>query len=198
MARFRRRQQPTERLLTVELNARLRPLDRVEHFEDPLGDYVASEGLPAQVDGGGTLMSSDGEPERSDVEVVVSSGDPMPVVAAIAIFLTRIGAPRGSRILDGGRVVTEIGTHEGLGLYLNGSDLPDDVYAGNDVNELVAAVGDALGAAGRMLSYWEGPTETALYLYGPSAAVMRARLDPVLPRFALAQRARLVELTPAG
>jgi hypothetical protein len=39
---------------------------------------------------------------------------------------------------------------------------------------------DALGDSGRMLSYWEGPRDTALYLYGRSEQDMRARLMPLL------------------
>src|SRR3712207_7079947 len=56
-------------------------------------------------------------------------------------------------------------------LFRSGTDLPDEVYAASDTNELVAAIAGALDDSGRMLSRWQGPTDTALYLYGPSAAV---------------------------
>jgi len=86
------------------------------------------------------------------------------------------------------------GVTEGLAVYLNGTDLPDEVYADGDVNELIAALLDTIGAEGRMQSYWEGPRETALYLYGPSASRIADLTAGVLPRFPLAQRCRIVPL----
>ena len=70
------------------------------------------------------------------------------------------------------RDVVEINVTEGLAVYLNGTDLPDEVYATSDVNELIAGMHGSLGDEGRMQSYWQGPRETALYLYGSSAARM--------------------------
>jgi hypothetical protein len=46
-----------------------------------------------------------------------------------------------------------------------------------------------------MYSYWEGPTETALYLYGPSADAIEEKVAPVLasePSAALTRVVRLV------
>jgi hypothetical protein len=54
------------------------------------------------------------------------------------------------------------------------------VYRTSDINELIERLADGLGDAGEMFSYWEGPTETALYFYGASAAVMRERMAAVL------------------
>lgn len=86
------------------------------------------------------------------------------------------------------------GLLEGLGVYLNGTDLPDEVYATSDINELVAQLSEALGADGDMQSYWQGPKETALYLYGVSADLMRERTAAVLGGFPLAQGCRVVAL----
>jgi hypothetical protein len=79
-------------------------------------------------------------------------------------------------------------------VYLNGTDLPDEVYASGDVNDLIAALLEGLGAEGDMQSYWEGPRETGLYLYGASAARMNQMIAPVLARFPLAQHCRVVPL----
>jgi hypothetical protein len=83
---------------------------------------------------------------------------------------------------------------DGGSVYLNGADLPREVYASSDVNDLIAALLERLGADGDMQSYWEGPRETALYLYGASAARMDALTANVLARFPLAQRCRVVLL----
>jgi hypothetical protein len=45
-----------------------------------------------------------------------------------------------------------------------------------------------------MQSWWQGPRETALYLYGPSAAHMAELIADVLAVFPLAQRCRVVPL----
>ena len=87
------------------------------------------------------------------------------------------------------------GQYEGVGLYLNGSDLPDQVYIDNDVNELIGTLVERLGADGAMHSYWEGPRETALYLYGPSAQRMRELIADVVDSHPLACQSRLTDLT---
>jgi hypothetical protein len=86
------------------------------------------------------------------------------------------------------------GGTEGLAVYLNGTDLPDEVYVTSDVNDLIAALLGRLGTEGDMQSWWEGPRETALYLYGSSAVRMSGLIAGVLARFPLAQRCRVVPL----
>lgn len=112
----------------------------------------------------------------------------------VTTTLEKAGAPKGSMArLDEHEPVT-FGVTEGLAIYLNGTDLPDEVYANSDINDLVAALLDSVGAEGSMQSYWQGPRETALYLYGPSAARIADLIADVLPRFPLAQRCRVVPL----
>jgi hypothetical protein len=88
------------------------------------------------------------------------------------------------------------GSTEGIGVYLNGTDLTEEVYRTSDVNELIARLRESLSDAGDMYSHWQGPTETALYFYGPSANRMRERMSEVLQTHPLAQRCRVESLTP--
>jgi hypothetical protein len=44
------------------------------------------------------------------------------------------------------------GVTEGLAVYLNGTDLPHEVYATSDVSDLIAALLGHLGAEGDMQS----------------------------------------------
>lgn len=118
------------------------------------------------------------------------------LAGTIADFLDSRGAPRGSRVVDGsGAVLRTFGVTEGLARYLNGTDLPAEVYAASDTNEIVDAVNAALGDGGRMLSYWHGPEDTALYLYGPSEEVMRARLADLVASRPDTQLSRLESIT---
>jgi hypothetical protein len=180
--------------LSVTLNARLRPLDRGDRYEDPLQE-VLEERLPgSEISGGGTLMSKEGEPELCDIDVDIE-GDAETALALVVDTLVALGAPKGSKaqLEDDEPVV--FGEYEGLGLYLNGTDLPDEVYATSDVNELLERLQERLGDTGSMHSYWEGPRETALYLYGPSADQMRERIADVVATHPLAAQSRLVTLT---
>ena len=61
---------------------------------------------------------------------------------------------------------------------------------------LSAAWTASLAGAGELYSYWEGPTETALYYYGPSASRIRELIGDVLSTHPLAQLSRVEQLTP--
>ncbi len=180
MAFFRRKSK--RRTLEVRLNARLLPMDRGELFEDPLDAHLSERSLRAAVTGGGTSLSADGESTSCDIELEMDGDEDRTALArATAEFLDSLGAPRGSAVADvDGTVLVPFGVTEGLALYLNGTDLPAEVYAASDTNEVVDAVNEALGDSGRMFSYWHGPEDTALYLYGPDEEVMRARLTDLL------------------
>lgn len=195
MALMRRKKGPGPQMLLVHINAPMRPLDRGDVFEDPLDEHLASLGVPASVAGGGTQLTAEGEPESCDIELEVATEELEPVIAAVTSFLESRKVPRGSSIQDQrGRVLATFGVSEGLALYLNGTDLPAEVYANSDVNELIEALHVAMGPAGAMLSYWEGPRDTALYLYGPDAKALRARVAPFLAERADTQLSRLVDL----
>lgn len=148
-----------------------------------------------QVDGGGTLLSAAGEPLSCDIEVDGEQASPDGVISAMASFLDSVGVPRGSYAVLDDHDRVAFGVTDGLGLYLNGTDLPGEVYRTCDSNELIDLLEDALGDHGKLESWWEGPAETALYLYGPSASQMRELISGVLASYPLAQRSRLVAIT---
>jgi hypothetical protein len=164
-------------------------------LEDALQEVLDERAPGWLVDGGGTLLSKAGEPLSCDIEVEAADSPRGDVLAVAVEVMNAHGAPRGSyAIFDDGEPVA-LGTTDGLGLYLNGTDLPDEVYATSSANELIELLTDRLGGDGSIMSYWQGPTETALYLYGPSAQVMRERISDVLTMYPLARDSRLVAIT---
>lgn len=179
--------------LFVTINARLRPLDRGELYRDPLQAVLDTQAPGSRISGAGTLLTAEREPACCDFDVDVE-GDGPAVLRLVTATLEQAGAPKGSTARIGEQEPVPFGVTEGLAVYLNGTDLPDEVYATSDVNDLITALLAALGAHGRMQSYWQGPRETALYLYGPSAARMADLIADVLSRFPLAQRCRVVPL----
>jgi len=180
-------------LLEVRINARVQPVHRGDRYEDPLAFLLEREFPGSSVTGGGTLVSGDGEPLSCAIEAQVV-GDPVHIAAAVIELLEAQGAPRGSSLGIDHDDARFFGTTDGLGLYLDGVGLPDEVYAANDVNELLDRLHIALAETGSLQSFWEGPTETALYLYGPSGAAMREALADLLATHPLAENARLVDL----
>ena len=87
-----------------------------------------------------------------------------------------------------------LGQLQGLALYLNGTDLPDEVYAESDVNEVWDACERLLADEGEPMSYWEGDTETAIYCYGKNFQEMQRRLQPFLDEYPLCAQCRVVQI----
>jgi hypothetical protein len=178
----------------AQLNARIMPLDRGERYEDPLGEALGGNGF-GQVTGGGTMQSKEGEIAYCGIDLDLF--DVPQGVPFICEFLARCGAPKGSKLQyenDGRKVEVPFGVAEGLAVYLNGTDLPDQVYRDCDVNEVYDEINRRLGDRGTIQGYWQGPTETALYLYGHSAEEMRDLISGYMAEYPLCQRARVVRI----
>jgi hypothetical protein len=179
--------------LMITLNAPLRPEDRSRRYEAPLSAALEERRVGHELIGGGTLLNDDREPAISDFDLEVE-GDTAGVLGLVIGTLEAAGAPKGSRATLGDGEPVPFGTTEGVGLYLNGTDLPDDVYEDNHIDDLIGGLLERLGPDGRMQSWWQGPREMALYFYGPSARRVQDVLAEELPRFPLAQRSRVVPL----
>lgn len=178
--------------VTVNLNDRVQPIHRGEIYEDPLDAFLRAQKLGA-VDGGGSLLSEIGEIQYCDVEVdLTDTSDD--ALALLARQVEILGAPRGSKLILGtGRDDIPIGQNEGLAAYLNGTELPDSVYAEYDSNVVYRTFAQLLGNEGSIHSYWQGPTETALYMYGPSFERMHSLLKDFMASYPLCEKARVVQ-----
>lgn len=177
--------------VTLHLNARLQPMHRDEYYETPLGELIKKSKL-GRVDGGGTLLSQEGEPLNCDVEIDCVKGKEEELYA----HLKNLPLPKGSSFLI---CDTEkrypLGTLEGMGIYLNGSELPKEVYKECDVNVVVEELCKALDKKVFLYSYWEGPHETALYFYGDNFDEMKESAMPFLQSYPLCEKCRIVNLT---
>jgi hypothetical protein len=171
----------------------IEPMDRSARYEDPLQDALAIRDL-GMVTGGGSLMTPTTEIGHVDVELALADLDG--ALEVVQRILEEAGAPVGSHLLfeqDGGEVERPFGLQEGLALYLDGTSLPNEVYEETDIDALMEHLRTAADSAGGELrSAWNGPTETALYHYGPSADAMLVALQPVFDGFAVCQNARVV------
>ena len=154
-------------------------------------------GEEAQVDYGDGAMVRDPQtgkyrPARLFVRTLGASRK---AVRFLTKFLTKCGAPKGSKLQyekKGKPVETPFGEAEGLALYLNGTDLPKKVYKDCDINDLYEEITRLLGKHGRIEGHWQGPSETALYLYGKSAKKMQSLISDHIAAYPLCQKSRLV------
>jgi hypothetical protein len=180
-------------LVIARIPEHIEPLDRGARYEDPVQDALAIRAL-GMVTGGGSQLTPAAEIGYVDVEMALADLDEALDVAKRA--LEEAGAPVGSEFLyreDGSDVERQFGVQEGLALYLDGTSLPEEVYADTDLEALMqrlAAAVDSVG--GELRSVWNGPNETALYHYGPSADAMAVALQPVFDEFPICQNARLI------
>jgi hypothetical protein len=178
-------------LAYAQLNIRIKPIARGKRFETPLMEALAENGL-GEVGGGGTMQSKEGEIEFCGIDVDLF--DTEKCGPFVCQFLMERGAPKGSVLryeLDGRKVELPFGNVEGLAIYLNGTDLGDEVYKECDVNVVIDTISRLLGNRGAILENWQGPRETALYLYGKSADQMRGAILGFLGEYPLCQKARV-------
>jgi hypothetical protein len=180
-------------LVVARLNDRAQPMDRGELYEDPLYE-VLKKNRAGSITGGGTKLTEDYEIEFCDIEIEVYE----PATESIALIkqtLEELGAPKGSKlVLEAQGEELSFGRNEGLAVYLNGTDLPDEVYTECDSSFVYSEFNQMLGVDGKVHSHWDGPTETALYMYGPSFETMKKRIEGFLGSYPLCELARVVQI----
>lgn len=180
-------------LLIARLNERAQPLDRGARYEDVLDQFLKERAL-GEVTGGGSQLAPSGEIEYCDIEISLSdaSDDGLTLIVQA---LELLGAPKGSKLIRGNdKQEQSFGRNEGIAIYLNGTDLPNHVYAECDSNFVYEEFNRLLGQLGSVHSHWQGPRETALYVYGESASAMQAALNTFLATYPLCERARVVRI----
>lgn len=178
----------------AKINARVQPMDRGDLFEDPLQEALEESGL-GNVSGGGTMIFKSGEIEYVGVDIDLYDKDKG--IAFVCENLSKLGAPKGS-VLEIGEERYPFGFAEGIGVYVDGVNLPDEVYEQCDINVVWDELQTAVEGVGAVFSYWQGPQETALYLYGKSAAKMRELIAGFIGSYPLCKGARVENITPVG
>lgn len=180
-------------LVIARIPEHIEPMDRGARYEDPVQDALAIRELGV-VTGGGSQLTAAAEIGYVDVELALADLDG--ALEVVQRILEDAGAPVGSQLLfeqDGVGVERPFGVQEGLAVYLDGTTLPEESYAETDIDALMERLASAADSVnGELRSAWNGPTETALYHYGPSADAMLVALQPVFNDFAICQNARLV------
>jgi hypothetical protein len=175
-------------LVIARLYEYIEPIDRGNRYEDPL--QAALEAAQAgAVTGGGSQLNESGGIEFVDVEIELANLDA--ALDLVANTLEGAGAPQGSEIRHEDNVVRVFGRQQCLAIYLDGTSLPDEVYANLDFDHVVTEIGNAAGPDS-FHGCWQGPEETGLYFFGSTAEDMFTRVEPLLRTLPIGQNARVV------
>lgn len=142
-----------------------------------------------EVTGGGSQLGETGEIEFADIEIQVSNLDE--ALPMIVSSLEALGAPVATELIGDAGVLRRFGRQQSVAVYLDGTTLPDEVYAALDFEQVVDQLTTAAGE-GSYHGYWQGPEETGLFFFGADAEAMWARLEPVLRALPIGQNARVV------
>jgi hypothetical protein len=180
--------------MSVNLNARVQPVHRGEIYEDPLQEALDKYAAGSHVDGGGSSFDPAEGVSDCDIELALV-GDREEVVTMVVDALEFFGAPVGSSYRVGDEGPVPFGRTHGVSLSLDGTSLADEVYANNDVNELVGALTSELGDAADLQSWWEGPERTSFFFYGDDPALIRGVLESAAGRFPLAEKSLVADIT---
>lgn len=180
------------RHIEVQIHAKLQPMQRFKLYETPIDEALEPLNY-GYVDGGGTLMEKSGEIKNCDITVALNS-DSEDAYDKLIETLSAIGLPKGSLLTEEGENQIELGDLEGLGLYINGTDLPQEVYDNCDVNYVVQELGKRLEGQGSFWSFWQGPKDTALYFYGKSFDTMVALIRDFLQEYPLCEKSKIVRI----
>jgi len=182
------------KFILVKVNARLQPMHRHELIEDALEEILSQQKI-GQITGGGTGMAKNNEIEYCDVEIEVQDTS-TETIEKVKSALEQVGIPKGSQISIPGddAIRLEVGKLEGLAIYTNGSDLADEVYENCDINFVYSELNRLTQGVGEVYSYWEGPTETALYLYGQSFLEMKNLIKEFTESYPLCERCRILQI----
>jgi len=176
--------------LTARLNARLQPEHCQELFADPLAAWLLEAGQGA-VGIGESGVSVDDEVQYIDLRIALLDGSQTEMVVQA---LEELGAPLGSSLLLSDGQQRAFGTQQGLALYLDGQNLADEVYEQCDPHEVFEQVGRAINGIGDICSFWQGETETALYLYGQSFEAMHQAIAGFLASYPLCAGCRVLRI----
>ena len=178
--------------LVATINDKILPIDRGEVYEDPLDEYLKQRGF-GEVTGGGTLQLESGEIKDCDVEIYL---DDEPIdqktINDIITFLEGLGVPKGSSLLivkSNERI--PFGQREGLGIYLDGANLPGNVYKECDSNFVMKELKKLTKDENEIYRYWEAPSVTAMYFYGNSYEEMDNAIKKFVIEYPLCRNAKI-------
>lgn len=183
-----------QHLVIARIPEHIEPIDRGERYEDPLTKVLEARGL-GEVTGGGSQLDQNFRIAFVDLEIQLANLEQgLPLVTS---SLTEFGAPKGSKLIferDGTSHEMMFGTLELAELYLDGVNLPPEVYEALDFEAFHHALRTSLasGGIGEPRGVWTGDTETAVFIFAPLAKNVPPILAGLVQAHPILSNARVV------
>jgi hypothetical protein len=179
--------------LLIQLNDKIMPIDRGLVYEDPLIDILENQKIGTIVNSG-TMQAENGEIIFCDmtIEITNLNIEKENIINLIISLLEEKGAPKESFITDlstNNKIF--FGKNEGLGLYLDGVNLPSEIYKQCDVNFVIDEIKKRLNISQDIIRSWQGPKETALYFYGNNFLEMNDKIKDFIYTYPLCKNSRI-------
>ena len=175
--------------LLLYLNARFQPKHRFE-LEDALQE-IFQKNKAGEITGGGTSLKENGEIDSCDIEIEFYEDEKS--LEWLVKLMGAIGIPKGS-VLYGVEPPINVGVLGGLAIYLNGTDLSEEIYKNCDINYVIEQLEQVIDGIGRMYSYRELNEFTALYFYGTSFLAMKEKMDSFISSYPLRQKCQIEQI----
>jgi len=188
-------EEPVGNFIVAQLNEKVMPIDRGLVYEDPIDEFL-KEKQYGEVTGGGTLQEKTGELAYCDIEIKLSTDDiHKSIIADIIDKIETIGAPKGSKlIIEKTKEEISFGKKEGLALYIDGQNLPPEVYAECDINFVLSEIHRLTNIKSNADRNWQGEKETALYFFSDSFEQMKNSILDFIETYPLCKGARIVQI----
>ncbi len=188
-------EKPVGNFIIAQLNEKVMPIDRGIVYEEPINQFL-KEKRYGEVTGGGTFQEETGEVACCDIEIKLSTTDiDQTVIRNIIDKIESLGAPKGSKlIIESTKEEISFGKKEGLALYIDGQNLPPEVYAECDINFVLSEVHRLTNIEPDADRNWEGEKETALYFFSDSFEEMRNSISDFIETYPLCKGARVVQI----
>lgn len=188
-------EQNSGNFIVAQLNDKIGPIDRGLVYEDPLNEFLQLK-YYGEVTGGGTFQEETGEIACCDIEIeMIRTAINEYAFADIIDKLESLGAPKGSKLIIE-KTVKEIpfGKKEGLAIYLDGLNLPDEVYEECDVNFFWEEMNRLVKIEPDADRNWQGAKETGFYFYNDSFEEMNDAIAAFVGTYPLCKGARIVRI----
>lgn len=173
--------EPLTNLVGVEydliINEKLEAQYRIEEYEDPIDKFLKRNRLGKVIEGK-TILLDNMEVNYCLVKVFIYKLTNFEgQQRTLKTLLNSLMAPKGSQIIcKFNETKIDCGIQEGIGIYLDGSNLQKEIYEDNDINVLASIIIEELNINESFLRFWEKPGKTALYFYSESYDVMAEKI----------------------
>ena len=192
---FNKQKVEESNFIVATLNDKIMPIDRGEIYEDPLDEILIAENI-GEVSGGGTMQEKSGEISFCDVEIKLYGTEiDKTIIKNIIEKLENFGAPKGSFLtIEKTQEKINFGKLEGIGIYLDGINLPKNVYEESDINFIITEIHRLTETEYIVNRNWENETGTALYFYGESFEKMKTQIKDLVESYPLCENCKIEKI----